>query len=105
LVALSSAGTRFVASTDAGIPGVAHDRLARGLAAFEKYSGMSPVEVLRTATSGAAQALGIDAETGSLATGLAADVMVVRGDPLRDLSLLEQPSLVIARGEEVSLAR
>jgi imidazolonepropionase-like amidohydrolase len=66
---------------------------------------MSPVEVLRTATSGAAQALGIDAETGSLATGLAADVMVVRGNPLRDLSLLEQPSLVIARGEEVSLAR
>jgi imidazolonepropionase-like amidohydrolase len=98
---LSAAGTRFVASTDAGIPGVPHDRLARGLAAFERYSGLSPVEVLRTATSGAAEALGIAAETGSLHAGLSADVMVVPGDPLADLSLLERPSVVIARGEEV----
>ena len=98
---LSAAGARFVASTDAGIPGVPHDRLARGLAAFERYSGLSAVEVLRTATSGAAEALGIEAETGSLRVGSSADVMVVPGDPLADLSLLERPTVVIARGEEV----
>jgi len=101
---LRSAGARFVASTDAGIPGVAHDRLAKGLAAFQRYSGLTPVEVLRTATSGAAEALGIAAETGSLRPGLSADLMVVAGDPLRDLSLLEKPSLVIARGQEVASA-
>ena len=104
LGALGKAGARFVASTDAGIPGVPHDRLASGLSAFERYSGLSVTEVLRTATSGAARALGIDSETGSLRPGLAADVLVVRGNPLRDLSLLEQPSLVIARGREVSSA-
>ena len=98
---LCAAGTRFVASTDAGIPGVPHDRLARGLAAFERYSGLPAVDVLRTATSGAAQALGIEAETGALRAGLIADVMVVPGDPLADLSLLERPSVVIARGEQV----
>jgi imidazolonepropionase-like amidohydrolase len=94
------AGARFVASTDAGIPGVSHHRLASGLLAFERYSGLSPVEVLRTATSGAAQALGIAAETGAIECGLSADLMVVGGDPLRDLSLLERPSLVISRGRE-----
>jgi imidazolonepropionase-like amidohydrolase len=98
LRALRDAGVRFVASTDAGIPGVEHHRLPEALAVFAWMAGLAPVDALRAATSGAAEALGVADETGRLAPGLAADVLVVNGDPLRDLSALERPRLVVARG-------
>jgi imidazolonepropionase-like amidohydrolase len=98
---LREEGARFVASTDAGIPGVEHHRLAAGLAAFSRYSGATPVETLRTATSDSAQALGLSAETGALMPGLSADVMLVAGNPLEDLGVLRRPLLVISRGRAV----
>ncbi len=50
------------------------------------------------ATSGAADALGIADVTGRLRPGLAADVLVVDGDPLADLDALTRIELVVARG-------
>jgi len=98
---LREAGARFIASTDAGIPGVEHHRLAEGLAAFSRYTGATPVETLRTATSESARALGLETETGRLAPGLAADVLLVRGNPLEDLATLRRPLLVTARGKPI----
>lgn len=102
LQALREAGVPLVASTDAGIPNVFHDDLPRALRVFQAYTGMSNAELLRTATSDAARALGLAGETGRLAPGLAADVLVVRGDPLEDPSALAEPLLVTARGAVVS---
>jgi imidazolonepropionase-like amidohydrolase len=104
LRAMRTAGVRFVASTDAGIPGVQHHQLAEGLQAFARYAGLSCVETLRSATSEAARALGIDTETGVLRPGLAADVLVVEGDPTQDLAALLRPQLVLARGRVVYVA-
>jgi imidazolonepropionase-like amidohydrolase len=101
LGALRAAGARFVASTDAGIPNVAHDRLAEGLAVFAELSGLGPSGALRAATSSAAEALDLACETGRLAVGLAADVLVVEGDPLADLGALRRVRLVVARGRPV----
>jgi imidazolonepropionase-like amidohydrolase len=98
LAALRAAGVPLVASTDAGIPRVEHHRLAEALAVMAALGGMSPVEALRAATSESARALGLEAETGALRPGLAADVLVVEGDPLADLGALLAPRLVIARG-------
>jgi imidazolonepropionase-like amidohydrolase len=98
---LRAAGAPFIASTDAGIPNVAHHRLPEGLAVFARMAGATPVETLRTATSDAARCLGLERETGRLAKGLAADVLVVDGNPLEDLSALLRPVLVIARGRVV----
>jgi len=96
--ALRGAGARLIVSTDAGIPNVAHDALPRALPIFARFTGLSPVEVLRCATSAAAAALGVDDRTGRLEPGLEADVLVVQGDPLTNLSALERPVLVLARG-------
>jgi imidazolonepropionase-like amidohydrolase len=93
---LRAAGVRLIASTDAGIPNVAHRDLPRALPVFARFAGLSPVEVLRSATSDAAAAF--DLPTGRLAPGLAADVLVVQGDPLEDLAALLEPRLVVARG-------
>jgi imidazolonepropionase-like amidohydrolase len=95
---LRRAGVRLVASTDAGIPGVAHDGLARALPVFGRIAGLTPLELLRSATSGAADALGLAAVTGRLRPGLAADVLALRADPLADPAAAADVALVIARG-------
>lgn len=91
-------GVRLIASTDAGIPGVFHHELAAGLSALRAYASMRPVDVLRAATSFAAEALGLAAETGRIEPGLSADLVVLAEDPTRDLDALSQPEAVVFRG-------
>jgi imidazolonepropionase-like amidohydrolase len=95
---LRGAGARIIASTDAGIPNVAHEKLPEALEVFALFLEAQPVDVLKMATSEAARAFELDAETGRLSPGLAADVLIVRGDPLADLAALREPLCVIARG-------
>ncbi len=102
--ALRQAGVPLIASTDAGIPGVAHHRLAEGLLAFQRYAAFTPVELLRTATSGAADALGLGRATGRIAPGLAADCIAVRRDPTVDPTTLLDPVFVMTRGRIVKQA-
>lgn len=91
-------GVRFIASTDAGIPGVAHHDLVSGLEAFARFADLSEVDVLRAATSEAADALGVERETGRIEAGLSADMLLLAEDPTRDLATLKDPAVVIFRG-------
>lgn len=93
----------FIASTDAGIPGVYHHQLPLALPVFAQIAGLTPAETLRSATSNAAEALGIGELTGRLQPGLAADLILVHGDPLADLSALAEPAAVWARGIDVKV--
>jgi len=102
LAAQRAHGVRFIASTDAGIPGVDHDALAEGLAGLQAYAGMRPVDVLRAATCDAASALGIAEETGRIAPGLSADLVVLAGDPTLDLAVLRAPEAVVFRGRWIA---
>lgn len=104
LRSMKAAGVRFVASTDAGIPGVRHHDLPRALPVFARYAELSNEEALRSATADAALALGLAAVTGRVAPGLSADLLVVEGDPLADLAALERVRMVFARGRRVPLA-
>ena len=99
--ALREAGVPLLASTDAGIPGVRHDGLPGALAVLAHYASLDPLEALLSATRDAARALGLESECGVLRPGAAADLLVLPNDPLRDLSCLEQPLLVLARGRLV----
>ena len=47
--------------------------------------------MLRSATTTAARLLGLEGEIGSLAPGAHADLLVVDGDPLADLTVLTRP--------------
>jgi imidazolonepropionase-like amidohydrolase len=96
--AMRAAGVNFIASTDAGIPNVKHEDLGKALRVFAHLAALTPVDALRTATSGAAAAVGLRGITGQLAVGFAADVLFVDGDPLTDLSCLAAPAGVLARG-------
>lgn len=98
---LREAGGKLIASTDAGIPGVFHDRLADALSVFAHFSGMTPRETLMSATSVSALALGLEEVTGRLIPGLSADLLFVEGDPLNDLEVLTRPVAVLACGQAV----
>ena len=93
-------GCALIASTDAGIPNVRHEDLAKALPIFARLAELSPVETLRSATSDCARALGLGDTTGILREGASADLLFVRGDPLADLGALLDPALVVARGRE-----
>ncbi len=60
-------------------------------------NGMSPVEVLRAATTVNARAFGLD-DRGRIAPGLLADLVVVRGDPGRDIAAVRQVTMVMKGG-------
>ena len=95
----------LIASTDAGIPGVYHHQLPLALPVFAKIAGLTPTQALRSATSAAADALGIGRITGRLQPGLAADLILVHGDFLADLATLAEPAAVWARGIDVQLPK
>ena len=83
---------------DVGCPFVLHYNFWRELCYFHKYIGVSNSDTLHCATLGNAAIAGIDAETGSIEVGKAADMIVVPANPLDDLSVLRNVSMVIARG-------
>jgi imidazolonepropionase-like amidohydrolase len=61
-------------------------------------AGYPVEEALASATSEAARACGLAGTTGSLRSGLAADILVLDGDVRSDLTTLRRPAAVLARG-------
>ena len=84
-------GVPIVAGTDAG--GHGHPRNALEL----KYlveAGLSPMQALRAGTQWAARCLGLDREIGTLEKGRQADLVVVDGNPLDDVTVLLDPARI-----------
>ncbi len=61
--------------------------------------GMDPMAVIRAMTFDAARMMGADRESGSITEGKFADVIAVGGDPLRHISVLRDPRIVIRHGQ------
>ncbi|MGW3134898.1 amidohydrolase family protein [Streptomyces sp. NPDC001139] len=99
---LHQAGVPLAASTDAGVlQGLGHDSLPYALQTLVD-SGLSTREALLAGTVNAARAVGKADSKGALAAGWDADVLIVRGDPLKDIAALRQIAAVFARGRRVS---
>ena len=60
--------------------------------------GMSPMDAIRSATSRAAEMLGMQGELGVIAPGAYADVIAVAGDPLKDVNELRRVRFVMKNG-------
>jgi imidazolonepropionase-like amidohydrolase len=64
-------------------------------------AGLSPQQIIEASTHGSALAMGLEAELGTVEVGKVADLLVVQGDPLADLSVLAKPLLVVHDGQIV----
>lgn len=95
---MHEAGVQFVAGTDAGWRFTPFDGLTMELELMHR-GGMSTMQALQAATGVAARVLGIDDRVGTLAAGLSADVLVVQGNPLQDLSALRNVRVVLQEGQ------
>jgi imidazolonepropionase-like amidohydrolase len=94
MVRMYRAGVPLVAGTDNGPTGYA---LQSELEIYVK-SGLTPAQALQIATLNGARYTFTSAERGSIAAGKLADLVLVEGDPTRDIGDIRKVALVITRG-------
>ena len=92
--ALHKADIPIVAGSDTDLPGYG---LHRELELYVQ-AGMTPLEAIQTATIGAAKAMKLEGDVGTIEAGKRADLILVDGDPLRNISDIRHVTMVIANG-------
>ncbi|MGH7553373.1 MAG: amidohydrolase family protein, partial [Longimicrobiales bacterium] len=88
------AGVKIAFGTDAAV--IQHGHNAREFAVYVQQ-GMTPIDAIRSATTRAAELLGIT-DRGVIAPGKLADIIAVRGDPLQNVRVLEDVRFVMKNG-------
>ena len=91
-------GVRIALGTDAGV--MRHGTNAREFELMVRY-GMPPMQAIQAGTLVGATLLGREADVGSLVPGKYADIVAVRGDPLKDITLLQHVDFVMKGGSVV----
>lgn len=90
------AGGRIGLGGDYGFGWNPHGQYARELTFFVKHVGFSPMETITCATKTGAEILGRSHELGTLEVGKLGDILVVDGDVLANISILEDRKKLIA---------
>lgn len=101
LAAARRSGVKIAYGTDAGV--FEHGRNGEEAELMVRLGGMTPREVLVSATTGAAELLGITSETGTLDAGKSADLIAVDGDPLTDPAVLTRVGYVMVKGKPIPM--
>ena len=91
---------QIVAGTDAGSPFNVHSPLTREMQHYLE-AGLTPMEVIQSATLRAAQMQGVEKDLGTVTEGKLADMVIVDGDPLQDITLLQHKIVLVIKGGEV----
>ncbi len=89
-----AAGIPIVAGTDKAVPG---HSLHRELELYVQ-AGLTPMQVIQLATSGAAKVMGMEREVGTVEAGKRADLILVEGNPLERFSDLRKVKRVVTKG-------
>lgn len=92
------AGVNIAFGTDSGV--IPHGTNARQFPLYVEF-GLTPAQAIQSATRWAAEMMGRQDKVGSLTPGVYADLVVVPGDPLADITTLERPSKVMKGGSWV----
>ena len=102
------AGVKLLCGSESGFSMTPYGHWhAREMEVFVKHLGMTPLQAITCGTKDNAVALDEDGETGCIAAGYRADVLVLEGDPSKDISLLGDKSLfrhLFCRGKNIDLS-
>lgn len=101
---MHEAGVDILAGTDAagiGVVGTAHGVSMHGELELLVRAGLSPVQALRAATSSPARRFGLT-DRGRIAPGLQADLLLVEGDPTREITATLSIAGIWRRGDKLS---
>lgn len=99
-----AAGVKIAAGTDAG--GHGHPSNALEIACLVR-AGLTPLQALQAATGWAAECIGRERELGTIEKGKLADLIAVDGDPLADVTVLQNPERIalVLKGGEIAADR
>ena len=89
-------GIRVLPGGDYGFAFTPHCQNARDLEFFVKYLGFTPMEAIRCTTLYGGQVMMQPNELGTIKEGYLADLLLVDGDPLANLSILRDPKRLLA---------
>ena len=102
------AGVKLLCGSESGFSMTPYGHWhAREMEVFVQHLGMTPLQAITCGTKDNAIALDEDGETGCIAAGYRADVLVLDGDPSKNISLLGDKSLfrhLLCRGKEIELS-
>jgi imidazolonepropionase-like amidohydrolase len=85
-----AAGVKLLVGDDFGVGAMPHGDYAKELEAYVKGAGIPALEVLGWATHNGAELLGMKDDLGTIESGKLADLLVVNGDPVADITVLQK---------------
>jgi imidazolonepropionase-like amidohydrolase len=85
----NAAGVKLVVGDDFGVAGLEHGDYAKELEAYVKGAGIPALDVIGWATRNGAEMLGMKDDLGTIEAGKLADLLVVNGDPVKDIKVLQ----------------
>jgi imidazolonepropionase-like amidohydrolase len=94
--ALHKRGVRLLPGGDYGFAWTPHGTNARDLEYFVKYVGMSNMEALLSATAWGGPIMKLSKQLGKIQEGYLADILLIDGDPLTDITVLQDKKRILA---------
>ena len=99
---LRESGVRMLIGTDAGVPALFHGSATiNEMITWVRQYNVPAMETIRAATFWPAVAMGVERDVGTVSVGKYADIIAVRGSPLRDIGVLRSLDVVVKRGMRV----
>ena len=89
-------GIRVLPGGDYGFAWTEHGTNARDLEYFVRYLGMTPMQAIQSATLYGGQVMMRPDELGLVKDGYLADMLLIDGDPLADIAVLQKPDRMLA---------
>jgi imidazolonepropionase-like amidohydrolase len=89
-------GIRILPGGDYGFAWIPHGTNAKDLEYFVRYLGFTPMEALLSATQYGGQIMMRPDELGQIKQGYLADLLLVDGDPLANITVLQDPARLLA---------
>ncbi len=105
VAAMRDAGVPVATGTDAGVTGTYHGWSTLRELELLVDSGLTPLQAITAATGASARAVKVSNQRGTIASGMSADLVLLGGDPLRNIRDIEKIERVFLSGRELDRAQ